>query len=53
MLRSLALVVGHVGQVKRTSWPAMLGKDVREVSGKEITSLEAEHKPFQAANGEG
>jgi hypothetical protein len=39
--------------IQRTSWRAMLGKDEREVSGEEITALEAEHGPFQAADGEG
>lgn len=39
--------------VETTSWRAMLGKDEREVSDKEIAALEAEHGPFQAADGEG
>lgn len=46
----------HVEQpdhIKTTSWLAMLGKDEREVSEEEIVALEAEHGPFQAADGEG
>ncbi len=39
--------------VETTSWRAMLGKDEREVSDEEIAVLEAEHAPFQAADGEG
>jgi len=39
--------------VEKTSWLAMLGKDEREVSDEEIAALEAEHGPFQAADGEG
>jgi hypothetical protein len=39
--------------VENTSWLAMLGKDEREVSDEEIAALEAEHGPFQAADGEG
>ncbi|MGN6215932.1 MAG: hypothetical protein ACTHN7_03105 [Solirubrobacterales bacterium] len=39
--------------IERTSWRAMLGKDEREVSDEEITALEAEQGPFQAADGEG
>lgn len=36
-----------------TSWQAMLGKDEREASEEEIAALEAEHGPFQPADGEG
>ena len=36
-----------------TSWQAMLGKDERDATEEEITALEAEHGPFQAADGEG
>ena len=39
--------------IEPTSWRAMLGKDEREVSEEEIAALEAEHGPFQAADGEG
>jgi hypothetical protein len=31
----------------------MLGKEEREVSEEEIGALEAEHGPFQPADGEG
>jgi hypothetical protein len=36
-----------------TSWKAMLGKGEREATQEEIASLEAEHGPFQPADGEG
>lgn len=36
-----------------TSWGAMLGKDEREATEEEIAALEAEHGPFQPADGEG
>lgn len=36
-----------------TSWQAMLGKDEREASKEEIAALEAQHGPFQPADGEG
>jgi len=36
-----------------TSWHAMLGKDERETTEEEIAVLEAEHGPFQPADGEG
>jgi len=36
-----------------TSWQAMLGKNEREASKEEIAALEAEHGPFQPADGEG
>jgi hypothetical protein len=39
--------------IETTSWRAMLGKDEREVSDEEIAASEAEHGPFQAADGEG
>jgi hypothetical protein len=38
--------------IETTSWRAMFGKVKREVS-EEIAALEAEHGPFQAADGEG
>jgi hypothetical protein len=39
--------------IETTSWRAMLGRGEREVSGEEIAALEAEHGPFQPADGEG
>lgn len=36
-----------------TSWQAMLGKDEREATEEEIAAIEAEHGPFQLADGEG
>jgi hypothetical protein len=36
-----------------TSWKTMLGKDEREASEEEIAALEADHGPFQPADGEG
>lgn len=36
-----------------TSWPAMLGEGEREATEEEIAVLEAEHGPFQPADGEG
>jgi hypothetical protein len=39
--------------IETTSWRAMLRKDERDVSDEEIAALEAEHGPFQAADGEG
>lgn len=39
--------------IETTSWRTMLGKEEREVSEEEIAALEAEHGPFQAADGEG
>jgi hypothetical protein len=39
--------------VEDTSWRTMLGKGEREVSDEEIAALEAEHGPFQPADGEG
>jgi hypothetical protein len=36
-----------------TSWQAMLGKDEREATKEEVAALEAEHGPFQSADGEG
>jgi hypothetical protein len=36
-----------------TSWQAMLGKDERDATEQEIAALEAEHGPFQPADGEG
>jgi hypothetical protein len=39
--------------IETTSWRAMLGKDERDVSDEEIAALEAEHGPFQVADGEG
>ena len=35
------------------SWQAMLAKDEREATEDEIAILEAEHGPFQIADGEG
>jgi hypothetical protein len=35
------------------SWKAMLGKDERDATDEEIAALEAEHGPFQPADGEG
>ena len=39
--------------IEATLWRAMLGKDEREVSAEELAALEAEHGPFQVADGEG
>lgn len=40
--------------IKRdTSWKAMLGKEEREATEEEIATLEAEHGPFLAPDGEG
>jgi hypothetical protein len=36
-----------------TSWQAMLAEGEREATEEEIAALEAEHGPFQAADGEG
>jgi hypothetical protein len=36
-----------------TSWDAMLGKNERDATKEEIASLEAEHGPFLAPDGEG
>jgi len=36
-----------------TSWQAMLGKNEREATEEEIAALEAEHRRFQPADGEG
>ena len=36
-----------------TSWKAMLGEDEREATEEEIAAIEAEHGPFQSADGEG
>ena len=36
-----------------TSWSAMLGEGERDASEEEIAALEAEHGPFQPADGEG
>lgn len=36
-----------------TSWGAMLGEDEREATQEEVAALEAEHGPFQPADGEG
>jgi hypothetical protein len=47
------LHVQEPDHLETTSWRAMLGKGEREVSGEEITALEAEHGPFQPADGEG
>jgi len=47
------LHVEEPDHIETTSWREMLGKGEREVSGEEIAALEAEHGPFQAADGEG
>jgi hypothetical protein len=47
------LYVEGPNHIETTSWWAMLGKSEREVYGEEIAALEAEHGPFQAADGEG
>jgi hypothetical protein len=47
------LNVEEPDHIETTSWRTMLGKGEREVSGVEIVALEAEHGPFQAADGEG
>jgi hypothetical protein len=39
--------------IKNISWQAMFGRDEREVTEEEIAALEAEHGPFQPADGEG
>jgi hypothetical protein len=36
-----------------TSWRAMLGDGERAATEREIVALEAEHGPFQPADGEG
>ena len=36
-----------------TSWQAMLGKNERDATDDEVADLEAEHGPFQPADGEG
>jgi len=36
-----------------TLWEAMLGKDEREATEKEIVALEAAYGPFLPADGEG
>jgi len=36
-----------------TSWEAMLGKGERAATAEEVAALEAEHGPFQPADGEG
>jgi len=36
-----------------TSWQALLGKDELDATEEEIAVLEAEHGPFQPADGEG
>ena len=36
-----------------TSWQAMLSEGEREATDEEIAALEAEHGPFQPADGEG
>jgi hypothetical protein len=40
-------------QIEPTAWRAILGQDEREVSNEEIAAVEAEHRPFQVADGEG
>ena len=47
------LHVAEPDHIETTSWRTMLGKGEREVSDEEIAALEAEHGPFQAADGEG
>lgn len=47
------LHVEEPDHIETTPWRTMLGQGEREVSGEEIAALEAEHGPFQAADGEG
>jgi hypothetical protein len=39
--------------IEEISWQAMLVKGEREATEDEIAGLEAEHGPFQPADGEG
>jgi hypothetical protein len=40
-------------KIEDISWQAMLARGEREATEDEIAALEAEHGPFQPADGEG
>ena len=50
---SCSLAMQEPVNIEDISWQAMLAKGEREAIEDEIAVLEAEHGPFQAADGEG